>query len=184
MEETITWEDLPRFMTEIRARACALLKRERHTASLQTTELVDSAIARLAPVGEDWSEVTWQNPDHLLATVYQAMLWVLYDHARRRVAQKRDVRRTIRLEELQLHDLLRTVEEAPEQVVALVEAIKKLEQTHPEWAPVVQSRYLGLTIAEIAQDSGVSESTVTREWRQARLWLHKEVLQRLHEAES
>jgi RNA polymerase sigma factor (TIGR02999 family) len=183
MEETITWEDLPRFMIEIRARARALLKRERHVASLQTTELVDSAIARLAPAGKDWSEVTWQNQDHLVATVYQAMLWVLYDHARRRVAVKRDIRRTIRLEELQLHDLLRTVEEAPEQVVALVEAIKQLEQMHPEWVPVVQSRYLGLTVSEIAQDRGVSESTVKREWGRARLWLHKEVLRRLHEAE-
>jgi AraC-like DNA-binding protein len=184
MEETITWEDLPSFMAEIRARARALLKRERHTASLQITELVDTAIRRLAPAGEDWSKATWQNREHFIATLYCAMQWALNDHADRRIAVKRDVRRTVYLEELQLHDLLRTTEEAPEQVVALFEAIQDLAKTHPEWVPVVQARYLGLTIAEIAQDRGMSERTVTREWRQARLWLHKEVLRRLHEAES
>lgn len=182
MEETITWEDLPRLMTEVRTRAHGILRRDRDRASLQTTELVDTAIRRLAPSEGRWSDVTWRDQDHFLATLYRAMQSALYDHAKSRLAKKRDVRQTVRLEDLQVHDLCRATEVAPEQVIALKEAIEQLEKQRPAWATIMQYRLLGLTIAEIAQARGMSEITVKRAWTQAQRWCEEEVLRHLNEA--
>ena len=53
MEETITWEDLPRFMAEVRVRARSLLKSQQQFVSLQPTELVDSAVRRLLHTAQE-----------------------------------------------------------------------------------------------------------------------------------
>lgn len=182
MEELITWDDLGPFMAEVRAMAGALLRREWQAESLQTTALVLTALRRLRGADQDWSEVTWQNRHYFFGAMYTAMRRALIDHGRRRMAQKRAVS-VVRLEDLQLHDLPRTVEEAPEQVVALVEAIEQLEKEQPEWAEVVEHRYFGgLTIEDTARALGVSEATVKRRWDRARVFLHDEILRRLNAA--
>lgn len=183
MEELITWDDLERFMVEVRVMARDLLRREWQAESLQTTALVLTALRRLWGADQDWSEVTWQNRHYFFGAVYKAMGRALIDHGRKRMAKKRADLSVVRLEDLQLHDLPRTVEEAPEQVVALVETLEQLKEEHPEWAEVVEHRYYGgLTIEDTARALGVSEATVKRRWARARVFLHVEILRRLNAA--
>ena len=61
-------------------------------------------------------------------------------------------------------------------VLAVDEALRKLEADDPETAEIVKLRYFaGLTVPETASVLGVSESTVKRAWRYARLWLFREI---------
>ena len=115
--------------------------------------------------------------------MYTAMRRALIDHGRTRMAKKRADLSVVRVEDLQLHDLPRTVEEAPEQVVALVEALEQLKEEQPEWAAVVEHRYFGgLTSQDTARVLGVSKATVDRMWGRARVFLYDEILQRLNAA--
>lgn len=182
MEEIITWEDLTPFMAEVRAMAHDLLQREWHAESLQTTGLVLTALRRQKGMHQDWSEVTWQNRRYFFGAMYQAMGRALKDHGRKRMAKKRVDMPIIQLEDLQLENLYQAVEETPERVVALVEALEDLQELHPEWSEMIEHRfYGGLTTGETARIMEMSESTVKRTWRRARALLYDEVLRRLKE---
>lgn len=177
MEAPITLEDLPRFMIEVRRRARALLQQERHAASLESMDLVNTVIKRLVPAKGNLRDVTWHDADHFLGTMYTAMENRLKDHGRKRTAQKRDVRRTVHLEELRWHDVPGALADDPEQVYALVEALEQLAKRHPRWATVARHWLLGgLELSETAQVMEISEATVKRERAQARLWLAQEIL--------
>jgi RNA polymerase sigma factor (TIGR02999 family) len=184
MEEPVSWEDLPRFMAEVRVKARSLLRRDPH-ASLQTTELIDSAVRRLlGTTRREASEATWEDRDHFLGILYLAMEAVLIDHARRRRRLKRDVGRTVTLEDLQWNDPLLAVDETPEQVIALHEVLEQLERQKPAWAAVVKYRLLGLTLDEIAQIKGVSKSTISRTLDDAQHWCDQDLLRGLNEAKG
>jgi len=59
---------------------------------------------------------------------------------------------------------------------ALDAALSRLEQIDPERAQLVEKRFFaGLTIEEIAEEQGISPSTVKRQWRAARAWLAAEL---------
>jgi RNA polymerase sigma factor (TIGR02999 family) len=173
MEEQVTWDDVPQLMDEIRARARSVLKGDPH-ASLQTTEVMTSAVRRLKlTMGEKGGQATWENRDHFLATLYDVMKSVLRDHAKNRLAQKRDVRCTDPLDAVRRNPCL-AVAERPENVLALFEVLKQLERQKPEWADVIQKRLLGWTCNEIARGRRVSTSTISRQWIQARHWCQQQ----------
>jgi len=61
----------------------------------------------------------------------------------------------------------------PAEVLAIAEALDRLEQLDPRKAEVVSLRYfVGLTVDETAVVLGVSPRTIDSEWRFARAWLH------------
>ena len=61
-------------------------------------------------------------------------------------------------------------------LVRLDEALRELERLDPQQARVVELRYFGgLSIEETAEVTGVSDSTVKREWAMARAWLQREL---------
>ena len=174
MEERITWADLERLMQDVHLIAHCLLREERH-AEIQTTELVDSAVRRLAPADGNWDKVTWENRQHFLRTMRKIMRRALIDHARHRNRVKGDVTE-VRLEDLPWRDLPRAAEESPEMVVRLLEALTQLEERHPEWAEVVEHRaYWGLKHSETADIMGFTEIKVRRYWRRADALLHEAV---------
>ena len=62
-------------------------------------------------------------------------------------------------------------------LLALHEALKVLKEVDPRQARIVELRFFaGFTIEETADLLGVSATTVKREWRSARLWLHQRLL--------
>jgi DNA-directed RNA polymerase specialized sigma24 family protein len=67
-------------------------------------------------------------------------------------------------------------EETSEDLLALDEALTRLEEQWPEKAKLVKLRYFaGLTIPEASGAMGVSTATAERYWRFARAWLHSQL---------
>jgi RNA polymerase sigma factor (TIGR02999 family) len=145
-------------------------------ATLQPTALVHEAFLRLVH-----GDVDWQSRAHFFAVASTTMRNVAIDHARRRGADKRG------------GDLLKIEltagltpgaaagEAAPMlDVLALDEALRRLEQLDARQAKVVELRYFaGLSTDETAAVLDCSSATVERAWRTARAWLFRELEGRL-----
>ena len=151
---------------ELRAIAHRRLIARDHGGTLSTTALVHEAYLKLA----DQSRAGWRDQAHFLALASLAMRHVLVDRARERMALKRGgVRRQVTLNE----DVV-AVEDQPETLLQLDEALDRLSNVDPRLARVVECRFFaGLTEAETSEALGVSERTVSRDWRMARTWLHE-----------
>lgn len=158
-----------RYYDELRRLAHRYLRRERSGVTLQTTGLVNEAYLRLAAAeGLRADEKT-----RFFALASTTMRRVIVDHARSRRRQKRggDADR-VSLEDV---EWMLSDEEA-EELVALDEALSRLERINPRGSEVVQYRFFGgLTLDETAELLGVSAKTVQRDWLAARAWLRKEV---------
>lgn len=183
MEDIVTWEDLPFLIAEVRTMARSMLKKEWNDEPLQTTALVLTALRRQRRADQDWGDVTWENRKFFFGAVYTAMKRSLIDHGRQRQAQKRTlIRNEVRLDNLLLENISQAVEEAPEQIIALEQALEELRETDPEGAELIEHRYYGgLTEEETARAMGISRSTVRRKWSKVRLLLHDEIIRRLNE---
>lgn len=161
---------VPLVYEELRRRAQNALAKERRGHTLQPTALVHEAYLRLV----DQSRIPWQNRFHFYAVSARAMRHVLVDHARRRLADKRDGGRTF-------VPLSRAGVEAATpppslDVLALDRALERLAELDPRQAKLVELRvYGGLTIDEAAGALEVSAATVSRDWRHAEAWLHREM---------
>jgi len=160
---------------ELRKRARGQRRRWKGDPTLQTTALVNEAYLKL--VGQD--DRSWKNRSHFFAVSAMAMRQVLIDHARRTRAEKRggDAPR-LSLEALRekLGQEAAMSEEDAEAFLVLDDALERLEETHPRAARGVECRFFGgMTIAETAEALGVSTATVSRDWKQAKAWLYREM---------
>lgn len=137
--------------------------------TLNTTALVHEAYLKLASA----KTLEVRSRPHFFALAARAMRQILVDAARRRLAQKRggDSPPTVTLDESIFQDPLR-----PSQLVALDDALARLDAIDPRRARVVEHRiFAGLTADETAALLGVSRPTVERDWRAARAWLAVEI---------
>jgi RNA polymerase sigma factor (TIGR02999 family) len=149
---------------ELRRVAAGRMRHERPGHTLQPSALVHEALLRLLR-GE--TLVDPADRGHLLATASRAMRQVLVDHARRRRARPEG-----RMARVPLDEALAYFEGQRLDVVALHEALDRLASEHPRPARVVDLRFFGgLSIAEVAELLGVSDTTVENDWRFARAWL-------------
>lgn len=148
---------------ELRRLAHAVRHR-RAGETMNTTALVHEAYLKL--VGSQHLDV--QSRQHFLRVAAQAMRQVLVTTAHRHMAQKRGGGQAL----LPFEEALYPVPVEPAQVVALDEALKRLEVRDPRQVRVVECRFFaGLTIPETAEIMDLSVATVNREWRMARAWL-------------
>jgi RNA polymerase sigma factor (TIGR02999 family) len=139
-----------------------------HGQLLQPTALVNEAWMRLAQQQE--LEFAGRDPFYALAS--RVMRSVLVDQARARKAQKRGGawRRVTLLDEEP------GAPDAELDVLALEEALRRLEEMDPELHELVELRFFaGLKHPDIARIQGVALRTVERNWRLARAWLHGEL---------
>jgi RNA polymerase sigma factor (TIGR02999 family) len=158
---------LPLVYEELRRVARRHLRGERPDHTLQTTALIHEAYLRLV------DQRTPQVADrcHFVALTSHLMRQILVDHARARVAQKRDGGCRITLAE----DLAST-EPREVDVLAVDGALSRLALLDAQQARVVELRYFGgLSIRETSEVLGISEATVKRDWATARAWLHREI---------
>jgi len=154
--------------TELRRLAHIQLAEEGGRGAVQTTSLVNEAYMRL--IGRE--PVAWENRRHFFGAAAQAMRRIRIDRARERHRLKRGGDR--RIEPL-LED---PPEDGPNQmdVLAIDDALKKLEAVDPRRAEVVLLRYYaGLSVDDTARALGVSARTVDGDWRFAKAWLHREL---------
>jgi len=162
-------EDLLRAVfCELRELARSRMRRLPPGQTLQPTALVHEAYLRL--VGKE--EQDWEGRRHFFFAAARAMHDVLVEDARRKASQKRGGHlRRARPETLTL-----AIEAAPEDLLALEDALQRLEARAPEQAQVVHLRfYVGLTEEEAAEVMGVSLRSVQRLWRVARARLYAEL---------
>jgi RNA polymerase sigma factor (TIGR02999 family) len=115
----------------------------------------------------------FDNAAHFYVAAAEAMRRILIDHARARGTDKRGGQK-VRLNLSSVLDLAAAPES--EEIVALDEALSRLEQQTPEAAAVVRLRfYAGLSVDETAEAMGIAPRTVDREWAYARAWLFREL---------
>ncbi len=161
-------ELVPFLYRELRQLAAALMRRLPPGQTLQPTALVHEAYVRL--VGAEGSG--WDGRGHFFGAAAQAMREILIQEARRKAALKRGGdRRRVELDS----DAL-AIEPPGDDILALDEALRRLETEDPRAARVVLLRHFaGLTIPETAEVLGVSTGTVEREWRFARASLYDQL---------
>ena len=155
---------------ELRRLAASKMENERAGHTLQPTALVHEAYLRL--VGPDGEERSFESRGHFFAAAATAMRRILIDNARRKQSKKRGGE----FEQTSFDEGKLGFEVPSEEVLAVDEALGKLEGEHPELAEVVKLRYFaGMSIPEVAAVLGKSPSTVDRVWRAARAWLFREI---------
>jgi RNA polymerase sigma factor (TIGR02999 family) len=159
---------LPLVYEELRNLARSRLRRLPPGQTLQPTALVHEAYMRV--VGTD--DPGWDGRGHFFAAAAQAMRNILVEQARRKMSLKRGGdRRRVDIEKVEP-----SLEPPSEDVLAVDEAVKRLEIDDPRKGQIVNLRYFArLTAAETAEALGVSVATVGREWRYIRAWLEREL---------
>ncbi len=156
---------LPLVYDELRGIAAQFMKRERSGHTLQPTALVHEAYLRLA----EQTRAVWKNKGQFYQIAAQAMRRILVNHA---VARKR-IKRGKGQVAVPLDEGLVAIEGQTIDILALDEALSQLAEFDAQKARVVELRFFaGLTNDETAETLSLSESTVKREWRMARIWLH------------
>ena len=159
---------VPIVYRELRQIAGALMMRERPDHTLQPTAVVHEALLRLL----EREPVSFENRAHFFALAARIMRRLLVDHARRRVAGKRGGEQR----EVELDDGLALSPEQSGDVLALHDALDRLEQLDERQARIVEMHYFaGNSLDEIAAVVGVSERTVKRELQTARLFLKQQL---------
>ena len=160
---------LPLVYDELRKLAAARMAAESPGQTLQATALVHEAYLRLVDAERP---PHWDSRGHFFAAAAEAMRRILVDSARRRQSEKRGGGRLREsLDEARL-----VAPELPDDLLALNEALSRLEAADPRAAELVKLRYFaGLTIPEAAQVLHVSPRTADDIWAYARAWLYQEL---------
>jgi RNA polymerase sigma factor (TIGR02999 family) len=154
---------------ELHRQAHRYLQRERVGHTLQTTALVHEAYLKLA----EQTSVTWESRSHFFAIAATMMRRILIDYAK----TKHRVRRGGVHSDLPLENALTiSVSETDFDLLALDEALNRLAAKEAQLARIVELRFFsGLDVVETAEVLGLSESTIKRDWRMAKAWLHREL---------
>ena len=157
-------EPLPALYAELRDLAAALTARLPPGQTLQPTALVHEAYLKLV---RD-QDPGWEGRRHFFGAAAQAMREILIDQARRKASVKHGGHG----QRIELTEGLALIEPPADDLLAVDEAIQRLQGEEPRLGEIVQLRYYaGLSLEATASVVGRSVRTITREWRQARAWL-------------
>jgi RNA polymerase sigma factor (TIGR02999 family) len=166
-------ELLPLVYEELRRLAAAQMAREKPGQTLDATALVHEAYLRLVGPAADRH---WENRGHFLAAAAEAMRRILVEAARR----KKRLRHGGAFHRVELPEDLPAAERAPEDVLAVDDALEQMATADPPTAELVKLVYFaGLTMEQAAQALGIAPRTAYRNWAYARAWLFR----RLHGGE-
>jgi len=159
---------LPLVYNELRSLAKARLRALPPGQTLQPTALVHEAFLRL--VGDE--DPGWDGKGHFFAAAALAMRDILVEQARRKMSLKRGKNH----HRIDMEHAKPALEPPSEDILAVDEAVKRLELDDPRKGQIVNLRYFAqMTTAETASALGISIATVGREWRYIRTWLEREL---------
>ena len=159
---------LPLVYEELRKLAHHKLGNEPPGLTLQTTALVHEAYMRL--VGDE--DLAWDSRGHYFAAAAEAMRRIVIERVRNKARQKRGGG----LKQVSLEEHEARIEPRSDELLALDEALSRLEKRDVQMAHVVKLRYfVGLTIEETARALETSTRNVNRLWVAAKAWLHGEI---------
>jgi RNA polymerase sigma factor (TIGR02999 family) len=149
---------------ELHRLAHRYMRRERSGHTLQPTALVHEAYERLV----DLKDVSWQNRAHFFGVSAQLMRRILVDYARSRRYTKREGQ----WRQVPLNEAVALFHDRQTDIVALDDALHALADIDPRKSRVVEMRFFGgLSIKEVAEVLNISEESVQRDWRLAKVWL-------------
>jgi RNA polymerase sigma factor (TIGR02999 family) len=141
--------------------------------TLSTTAVVHEAYMRLA--GQ--ANAQWVDRGQFFAIAARTMRRILIDYARQHQAARRggQGRSAVALDFLEYGDSAAiSIPERAESLIALDEALDGLRRMDERLASVVECRFFaGLSEVETSEALGISQRTVSRDWRMARAWLHE-----------
>ena len=160
---------LPLVYDELRKLAAQKLAQENPGQTLQATALVHEAYLRLV-VADQMQH--WNSRGHFFAAAAEAMRRILVDQARRKQAERHGGGRL----RVDLPEDLAAPEARSDNLVALDEALSRLERHDPDAARLVKLRYFaGLSHQEAAEMLGISRGSADRLWAFARAWLFRQL---------
>lgn len=158
----------PLVYRELHRLAHGYLKGERQGHVLQTTALVNEAFVRLL----DWEQVEWQDRAHFFGVATKLMRHILVQFAREQRAAKRGGRAM----QVSLSEATNVSARHNPDLVKLDDALNELEKLDARQARPVELRFFGgLSLEETAEVLRVSLSTMRRDWRMAKAWLHQQL---------
>lgn len=162
---------LPVVYEHLRGLAQRELRRERADHTLSPTALVHEAYMKLVQL----DRISWRGRAHFFAASAGAMRRILVSYARMRKAEKRGAG----VSHVPLESVVLAAQNRPGDLIALDEALSKLEQLNERQARVVEFRFFaGMGLEETAEALDVSPPTVKRDWTVARAWLNRELSDR------
>ena len=165
-ERNASEELFPLVYSELRRLAAARMAQEAEGQTLQPTALVHEGWLRLVADGEH----NWQNRAHFFRAAAKVMRCILIDNARR----KASIRHGGGQCRLNIEDLEISAAAPEDKILAINEALNRLEAEDPEKARVVTLKFFGgLTNEEVAENLGLSLRTVTRLWICAKVKLFR-----------
>lgn len=143
--------------------------------TIAPTALVHEAFVRLS----EKNGIPLKDRNHFLAVAAQCMRWILIDYAKAKRREKRGGN-PIRISfDEKIHsadDKMAALRGDGVDLVALDAALQRLAKQDPRLSQVVELRYLaGLTVEQTAEVMSTSPATVKRDWRLAKVWLHREL---------
>ena len=158
---------IPLVYEELKKLAKSHLRRECRIVPLQTTALVHEAYLKL--VGS--RHPAYENRSHFYGIASRLMRQVLVDMARARAAEKRSAGQEVPLADF--HDKAQQPDQA---LLALEDALQRVEKTDPLKGQLIEMRFFGgLTAERSAEVLSIPVHVVRRELRVARALLRKEL---------
>ncbi|MBI5087121.1 MAG: sigma-70 family RNA polymerase sigma factor [Acidobacteria bacterium] len=155
---------VPAVEGELRRIAHAYLSRERSDSDLQTTAVINEVYIRLI----DTERVNCEDRSHFYAICAQVMRRVLVDRARAR----KTVKRGCEAVHVSFDEACPVSQERLTDILIIDEALETLTRMDPRKGAVVEMRFFGgLSVEETAQALQISQESVMRDWRLAKLWL-------------
>ena len=155
------------------------LRREGRALTLGSTTLVHEAFLNMA--GRDG--VAFPDRARFLAYASRAMRTLVIDYARRRRARKRG--RELEITLIGNEPPTAAAEQTAEDLTRLGDSLTELASVDPELASLVDLHFFcGFSFVEIAALRGVSDKTVQRDWRKARMLLQHSLLEASPETSS
>jgi RNA polymerase sigma-70 factor, ECF subfamily len=165
---------VPLVYPELRRLAKRRMDRESPAHTLQTSALINEAYLKLV----DQQNVKWENRAHFFAVAAQVMRHILVDHARTRNYAKRGGGAL----KLPLDEAAAFTAQRAGQLIALDDALRDLAGLDERKSQIIELRFFGgLSLEETAEVMKISPSTVQREWRAAKAWLHH-TMSKAHES--
>jgi RNA polymerase sigma factor (TIGR02999 family) len=159
---------MPLVEKELHRIAGNYMRRENPDHTLQTTALVNEAYLRLV----DQKSTRWQNRSHFFGIAATIMRRILLNYARDRQRDKRGGGAV----QVSLSEVAVMTEKKSEELIALDDALKKLEVIDARKSQIVELRFFGgLSVDETAEFLKVSPPTVARDWKLAKAWLRREM---------
>lgn len=172
-ELLVAWENgdrqalerlVPLVEKELRTIARRYMRRERPGHLLQTTALVNEAFIKLMK----HNRIHWRNRAHFFAVAALCMRRILIDYA---IAEGQQAPVGIPVSAANL-----LAPEKSAELIALDEALQRLAKVSPRQAWVFELRFFGgMTDGETAEVTGVSTSTVNRDWAAAKRWIRSQL---------